>query len=192
MSEKLFHESNPILDGSGFCVVNMLLIWLSSDKAVACSNLSIDNKKVGLIVPWEWVWHKTWDSSMFLILFEFVWAHWTEQFISSRASLFSSNPNDQWILLPIISGFEEHIIHILFLNDFTITFFLKHYILHWEVAWIHYVVFQLHGLWCGVDINTLSNVLCIIATLALTNAVEELHDVAKVEVVKVGSLCDGY
>ena len=131
---------------------------------------------------------------MFFVHFEFVRAHWTEKLISGRTSLFTSNPNDKWVLLPIVSRFKELIIHILFFNNLAISLFLKHYIFYWEISRKHGVIFKLHALGSGVNIKALSNVILTRIfsynsfVFALAKTPKELHDVAEVKVVEFGSL----
>lgn len=108
---ELLHETNKVLD----MLIHFpsLLLGFATDEAVSCTDLSIDDQEICEAVPGEWVMDQAWNSTCCLIDLVLVRSHLTKEVGACRASLLSSDPDDQWIFLPIMSRIKKHVEHIL-------------------------------------------------------------------------------
>jgi hypothetical protein len=81
MHVELLHEANEIFD----CFLHLPLDFLvfTSDKAVPCSNLDIENEKIGEAIPRLWIVVKCGDTSGCRILLELVRSHLAEEVSTS-------------------------------------------------------------------------------------------------------------
>ena len=131
LGHELFHESDEIvnmeLHGPG------ILLTIASYETVAGANLRIQNKQIGEFIPRVWVVSQCWNTACCFIDFELVGSHWTKEISACGAALLPSHPNYEWIFVPIVSGLEQHIEHV-----------LAGFIVNGIVPGIKHIIFQTH------------------------------------------------
>lgn len=73
MGIELLHESSEVLHilVHGPCI----LLIVSTNKAIASSNLDVKDHKIGEAVPGVWIFKKSWDATSGLVDLELVWSH---------------------------------------------------------------------------------------------------------------------